>query len=87
MSELTVDVVKRYRDELVNQGLKPATVNRKLVFLKRYAKWSTERGIITEVMHHSIKRVKPVAQAPRQPRGLSELGSSGFFVKLKCVHR
>jgi integrase/recombinase XerD len=79
VNELTAEVVKQYRDSLVEQGLKPATVNRKLVFLKRYTKWSTERGFLTDVMSHSIKRVKPVAQAPRQPRGLSELELKRFL--------
>jgi site-specific recombinase XerD len=49
VNELTAETVKQYRDRLVEQGLKPATVNRKLVFLKRYTKWSTERGFLTDV--------------------------------------
>jgi integrase/recombinase XerD len=79
VEELGSEIVKQYRDTLVKGGLKPATVNRKLVFLKRYAKWSMERGFLNEVDHHSIKRVKPVAQAPRQPRGLSELELKRFL--------
>ena len=79
VSDLSAEVVKQYRESLVGNQLKPATVNRKLVFLKRYAKWSMERGIINDVEHHSIKRVKPVAQAPRQPRGLSELELKRFL--------
>ena len=76
---LTSSVVKDYRAYLEGKSLKPATINRKLVFLKRYATWALERGLLDNGVVHSVKRVKPVAQAPRQPRGLSELELKRFL--------
>ena len=79
VSELTVDVVKRYRDELVNQGLKRHE-NRKLVFLA--SDMPNGQPSVALSLRSCIIRLSgslSVAQAPRQPRGLSELELKRFL--------
>lgn len=68
-----------YRDRLVSDGMRPATVNRKLVFLKRYADWARARGELPADVVGAIRAVKPVPQAPRRPRGLSDLELRRFL--------
>ena len=44
VESLTGDAVAAYRTHLENQGMRPATINRKLVFIKRYATWASDIG-------------------------------------------
>jgi integrase/recombinase XerC len=46
--------------------LKPASVNRSLVSLKRYFAWATIDGIIQHDPSKAVKLVPTVEQAPRQ---------------------
>lgn len=76
--------VEGFREQLVRDGMRPATVNRKLVFLKRYAAWAAARGDLEPDAVGAIRAVKPVPQAPRTPRGLSDIELRRF---LRAVDR
>jgi site-specific recombinase XerD len=72
-TDLTADLVERWRDALVAAGQRPSTINRKLVFVKRFADW--ERDLAPR-LKDAIRAIEAVPQPPRRPRGLdtSQLG-------------
>lgn len=56
----------RYRSDLQHVlGLKPATVNRHLISLKRYFAWADEAGLIQRDPARVVKLVDQVEQPPR----------------------
>lgn len=71
--------VEAFRDRLVADGMRPSTVNRKLVFLKRYASWGKARGEVAAAELAAIRGIKAVPQAPRKPRGLSDIELRRFL--------
>ena len=57
----------RYRSHLQTVlWLKPASVNRALVSLKRYFVWATNGGLIQHDPSKAVKLIPMVEQAPRQ---------------------
>lgn len=76
---LTAADVEAFRDRLVDDGMRPSTVNRKLVFLKRYVAWGHMQGDVDPGLVAAVRTVKPVPQAPRQPRGLSDIELRRFL--------
>lgn len=68
--KVTTPTITRYRSHLqsVNK-LKPATVNRSLVTLKRYFSWAVEIGLVGR---NPASVVKLVAQEEQPPRHLSD---------------
>ena len=79
LSLVSVEQVKAYVAFLVDQGMRPATINRKLVFAKRYVGWAATRGLVDSDLAASIRKVKPVPQAPRRPKGLSDIELKRFL--------
>lgn len=79
IESLTAEAVRDYRKHLEAQSMRPATINRKLVFIKRYATWASEIGLARHNNVASVRSVKPVAQGPRRPRGLSDLELKRFL--------
>jgi site-specific recombinase XerD len=79
VSALDDETVAAYREHLRTSGLRPATINRKLVFLKRYASWAQGRGLLRARATESIREVAPVPQKPRRPKGLSDLELRRFL--------
>jgi site-specific recombinase XerD len=73
------DELRAYIVHLQAQGMRPATVNRKLVFVKRYVSWATALGLVARDICESVRKVKPVPQAPRRPKGLSDLDLKRFL--------
>lgn len=71
--------VEAFREKLRAEGLRPATVNRKLVFAKRYASWMLRRGELERGAHDEIRAVEPVPQKRRRPKGLSDLELRRFL--------
>lgn len=65
--DLDAPLVERWRDALVAAGQRPSTVNRKLVFVKRFSDW--DRGL-DPAIKDAIRTVEAVPQPPRRPRGL-----------------
>ncbi|MCA9538887.1 MAG: tyrosine-type recombinase/integrase [Myxococcales bacterium] len=79
LERLNGDDVTAFRDHLQAQGMRPATVNRKLVFLKRYAAWGRSRGDLAPPRLGAVRGVDAVPQGPREPRGLSDLELRRFL--------
>ncbi len=76
-------VVEAFREHLQTGGMRPATVNRKLVFLKRYAGWATKRGLLRSAAHAAAREVSAVPQGPRRPKGLSDLELRRFLTEVE----
>jgi len=67
---ITTVLLARYRTFLQHtQQLKPASVNRALVSLKRYTAWAMEQGLIT---HNPATVVKLIPTKPSAPRHLDD---------------
>jgi integrase/recombinase XerC len=56
-------------------GLKPATINRHLVSLKRYFRWATDAGLVAR---DPAKAVKLMPSAPVAPRNLDDREESAL---------
>jgi len=62
---ITTLLLTRYRTYLQHtQQLKPASVNRALVTLKRYAAWATEQGLIPRNPARAVKLIPTEATTP-----------------------
>ena len=67
---VTTPTITSYRSHLQTVlGLRPATINRRLVTLKRYFGWAREVGLIAA---DPAKPVKLVPSVPRAPRHLDD---------------
>jgi len=67
---VTTPTITGYRSHLRTVlGLKPATINRRLVTLKRYFGWARDKGITSS---DPAKPVKLVPSVPRAPRHLDD---------------
>ena len=76
---VTPTELRAYVSHLKALGMRPATVNRKLVFVKRYVSWATALGLVDSDICESIRKLKPVPQGPRRPKGLSDLDLKRFL--------
>lgn len=72
VSALTEEATAAYKAALVAEGMTPSTVNRKLVFVKAYAKWARKQGHLAGVAAAGVREVSAVAQDPRKPKGLDD---------------
>ena len=68
-----------YVAHLRTQEMRPATINRKLVFVKRYVAWAAGRGLVSDELNRKIRSVKPIPQGPRRPKGLSDIELKRFL--------
>ncbi|MCB9543150.1 MAG: tyrosine-type recombinase/integrase [Myxococcales bacterium] len=78
-ARLDAAAVADYIARLAAGGARPATINRKLVFVKRYADWLGAHEVIDRATVAAVRAVRPVAQGPRRPRGLSDLELRRFL--------
>ncbi len=60
----SIDLKEYQAHMILNRGLKPATVNRRLAAIRSWLKWCVERGDI-ESLPRWPKRVQQVKQAPK----------------------
>ena len=72
-------VIGEFVATLKKQGMKPATINRKIVFVKRYAAWACAMGLLNDEQADAITALKPVAQGPRRPKSLSDMELKRFL--------
>lgn len=72
-------VARAFKAHLAQSGMSAATINRKLVFLKRYADWLRGRGVISRAARDGVRAVGAVVQAPRRPRTLSDIEVRRFL--------
>lgn len=73
MDALDGTLVTAFREHLRAEGMRPATINRKLVFAKRYASWAFGRGDLDDAAHGGVREVNAMPQKPRRPKGLSDI--------------
>ncbi len=59
-----------YRGFLLQRGSSPATVNRRLVALRRYFLWARKRGMISDTPFEMLERVRVKEQKDVAPRWL-----------------
>ncbi|MCA9544560.1 MAG: tyrosine-type recombinase/integrase [Myxococcales bacterium] len=71
LKALTPAVLARFRDRCKADGLRPSTINRKLVACKRYVDWACDAGLLSDRERDALRAVGPVPQPRRRPRGLS----------------
>jgi site-specific recombinase XerD len=71
LSLLTAPALAAFRDACVAEGLRPSTINRKLVAAKRYVDWAVRAGTLAVDHHCAVREVAPVPQPRRRPRGLT----------------
>jgi integrase/recombinase XerC len=70
LPELTTPLIARYRAHLLTVlQLKPASINRMLISIKRFCAWATARDMLGS---DPARAVPLVAQPDRQPRFLSD---------------
>ena len=62
-----------YVKHLRSEDMKPATINRKIVFIKRYIGWANGIGLVSDDRTEALTKIKPVAQGPRRPKALSDI--------------
>ena len=60
-----------YRGHLLQRGSSPATVNRRLVSLRRYFLWAKKRGMTSDTPFEMLERVRVKEQKDMAPRWLS----------------
>ena len=63
--------IRDYQGYLVRQGLKPATINRRLNAMRRFYKWAVRKGLIDESPFEGL-RVGVKAQKQAAPKWLTE---------------
>jgi site-specific recombinase XerD len=60
-----------YRGHLLQRGSSPATVNRRLVSLRRYFLWAKKQGMLNDTPFEMLERVRVKEQKDIAPRWLS----------------
>ena len=63
--------IRDYQGTMVRQGLKPATINRRLNAMRRFYKWAVRKGLIDESPFEGL-RVGVKAQKQAAPKWLTE---------------
>lgn len=66
----TLDI-QDYRSFLGTRSMAPATINRRLVFLKRYAAFGVQQGLIRSDRHDAFRRVSMVRRQALAPKSLN----------------
>ncbi len=69
----------RFRDACRSDGLRPSTINRKLVATKRYVDWACDGGLVDRGLRDAVRAVGPVPQPRRRPQGLNSGDLSRFL--------
>lgn len=72
-------LVCEWRDHLQEAGMRPSTINRKLVFLKRYTSWAESTGDVDATQVADVRSAEAVAQDARRPQGLSDMDLRRFL--------
>jgi integrase/recombinase XerC len=68
-----------YRGHLLQRGSSPATVNRRLVSLRRYFLWAKKQGMISDSPFEMLERVRVKEQKDVAPRWLSRQEQLAFL--------
>lgn len=73
LTALTAARVKEYRAHLLAHAMRASTINRKLTFVRRYAAWAEQAGVLAPRFAGELQAVPHVSQPRRRPQGLSDL--------------
>ena len=68
-----------YRGHLLQRGSSPATVNRRLVSLRRYFFWARKQGMINDTPFEMLEKVRVKEQKDIAPRWLSRREQLAFL--------
>ncbi len=63
--------IQEYRGYLVQRGLKPATVNRRLIALRRFFQWAKQEGLVDDSPFEVLETVLVKEQKGTAPRWLN----------------
>lgn len=77
------DTAAEFKKALVERSMTPATINRKLVFIKRYSDFARATGRLDEKRARGVRRVEAAKAAPRRPRGLSDIELRRFLKEVE----
>ncbi len=84
ISRLTALDVSDFRGYSLREGYSPATINRRLVFLKRYCRYAYERGEgIRKEIYESIKNIPYVRKQALAPKALNTREVGRLLKELK----
>ncbi len=72
-----------FKTGLMERGMTSATINRKLVFLKRYTDFAKQRGVVAETTAREVRGVEAQVQIPRRPRALSDIELRRFIKEIE----
>ncbi len=73
-----------FKRSLLERNMTPATINRKLVFLKRYTDFARSNGRVDEKLARAVRKVEAAPAAPRHPRGLSDIELRRFLKEVEA---
>jgi integrase/recombinase XerD len=77
--------ITHYRDYLQNElGLKPATINRYLISIKRYFSWATTQK---RILRNPAAVVKPIPKIPRPPVHLRNQDENNLMAAVNASKR
>ena len=87
-SPFSVDVMgtetaTAFKANLVAKGMTPATINRKLVFLKRYTDFARSKGSLPDAVAREVRKLEAAPQSPRKPRALSDIELRRFLKEIE----
>ncbi len=72
LTRLTALDLNDYREWALAENLAPSTINRRLGFLKQYAAWGMEQGMVEPSVHRAIKEVRSARQQKLAPRAIAQ---------------
>jgi site-specific recombinase XerC len=78
------DTAAAFKASLVERSMTPATINRKLVFIKRYTDFARATGRLDEKRARGVRRLEAAPAAPRRPRGLSDIELRRFLKEVEA---
>ena len=62
--------IQDYKSFLLSRGRSPATVNRRLIFLKRYSRFGAETGSVRQDLHAAFQKIQGVRRQSLAPKSL-----------------
>ena len=71
LSRLSSIDVQDYRSFLMARGGATATINRRVVFLKRYSRFGSETGLVRQDLHRAVERVQGARRQTLAPKSLT----------------
>ena len=77
------DTAGEFKKSLVERSMTAATINRKLVFIKRYTDFARASGCLDEKQARAVRRIEAAPAARRRPQGLSDIELRRFLKEVE----